>query len=307
MPGLPLINSVGRFKTRVRGRQHRAWPSARPLSHLRMCVIGMPFICSSRTSVCPSGCLRQRPHAPPPPPLHTHTHTHTHTRTRAHTRAHTCARTHTHTHLRACDIALRQDTYRTRSEHWPARSRPVRTRSLPTSSRSDSTLPDTTSAGMSDRVLIIPAGTAAIAANAYARHPSIMEVVFPNTVLAIAQGAFSQCAGMKKLDLAHTKVATIQPFAFYCCTGLGHVNTFPASLASLGSHAFEMCTAITDIDLATAQLTTIGARAFYSCTSLATIKFPARLRAIGQSIPNNNIASLLMAQHCCLCFVIPAR
>ena len=103
------------------------------------------------------------------------------------------------------------------------------------------------------------------------------EVVIPNSVTRIGDGAFKGCAGLTSVTIPNS-VTSIGSSAFEGCTGMTHV-TIPNSVASIGSGAFSYCKGLTSITIPD-SVTSIEERAFDYCTNLTSITIPSGVTSI---------------------------
>ena len=94
------------------------------------------------------------------------------------------------------------------------------------------------------------------------------DFTLPNTVTAIADGAFSHCTALVHVALP-ASLKTIGDAAFYGCKAL-QTMTLPAGVTSIGGFAFAECESLSSVNIP-ASLTTIGVDAFSFCTSLKAI------------------------------------
>lgn len=92
--------------------------------------------------------------------------------------------------------------------------------------------------------------------------------IIPNTVVALGDGAFSDCTGLTSIILPDS-ITRIGVDAFYNCSSLTNL-TLPSSLTTIETYAFQSCRNLTSITLPS-SLTTIGQQAFSGCTGLASI------------------------------------
>ena len=96
----------------------------------------------------------------------------------------------------------------------------------------------------------------------------IKNLVIPNSVTYIAQGAFSQCFGLTSVTIPNS-VTSIGSSAFYGCYGLTSVN-IPNSVTWIGGSAFSSCSGLTSVTIPN-SVTSIGNHAFYGCSGLTSV------------------------------------
>lgn len=132
------------------------------------------------------------------------------------------------------------------------------------------------------------------------------EVVIPNSVTRIGDGAFKGCAGLTSVTIPNS-VTSIGSSAFEGCTGMTHV-TIPNSVTSIGSGAFSYCKGLTSITIPSGvtsiayrtfsycegltrvtipnSVTIIEEKAFKGCTGLTSITIPNSVTSIGEDHTN---------------------
>ena len=102
------------------------------------------------------------------------------------------------------------------------------------------------------------------------KHPDaekITEVVIPDGIKIIPQGAFFGFENLERVTLPEG-LETIENYAFYQCHSLKSIN-FPDSLKSIGECAFAECSSLEKAELSGCTvLENIGKKAFADCTSL---------------------------------------
>lgn len=108
---------------------------------------------------------------------------------------------------------------------------------------------------------------------------AISEVIIPDTITEIPDGAFYNCVGLKSITIPNT-IVSIGYEAFGGCVGLNTI-TMPNSLTSIGSNAFEGCKGIKEINLPS-TLISIGNYAFNGCTGIIKLEIPDSVTTIGK-------------------------
>lgn len=96
-------------------------------------------------------------------------------------------------------------------------------------------------------------------------------VVIPNGVTEIGDGAFEHCGWVKSINIPDS-VTEIHYGAFRNCGGLISIN-IPDSVTKIGAHAFSGCSGLTSIVIPD-SVTEIGYGAFRYCTGLTSINIP---------------------------------
>lgn len=103
------------------------------------------------------------------------------------------------------------------------------------------------------------------------RCTSLESVTLPASAKKISDIAFRDCTNLKTINLADTKVETIERGAFKGCTNLEPVS-FPVTLKTIDDEAFNLCSSITSLILPK-SLEEIGKKAFGNCISLKDVAF----------------------------------
>ena len=132
--------------------------------------------------------------------------------------------------------------------------------------------------GKEIKELVIPEGVTAIGNGAFHDASGLTSVVIPSTVTQIGSEAFAGCSEIKKLSMA-SGVKVIGGRAFSGCRNLTEV-TVPEGTEQLGYGAFYGCGNLTDIHLPQSLLS-IGDYAFEGCNSLMTIVIPDQVTELG--------------------------
>lgn len=107
---------------------------------------------------------------------------------------------------------------------------------------------------------------------------AISEVIIPDTITEIPDGAFYNCVGLKSITIPNT-IVSIGDEAFGGCVGLNTI-TMPNSLTSIGSNAFNGCSGLKSVVLSD-NLIEIKSNAFEGCTGIKEINLPSTLISIG--------------------------
>lgn len=112
------------------------------------------------------------------------------------------------------------------------------------------------------------------------------DVVVPDTVTIIGDGAFRDCAGLRSVILPDS-VTAIGAYAFANCTNLCSI-VLGSSVRQIGNavsgkemgHTFENCTSLQDVELPE-SLETLEEAVFLECKALRHIQLPPALRQVG--------------------------
>ena len=102
----------------------------------------------------------------------------------------------------------------------------------------------------------------------YMNGKEITDLIIPESVTSIVDGAFMGCSGLTSVTIPNS-VTSIGYGAFQSCSGLTSV-TIPNSVTSIGSYAFYKCSNLTSITIPN-SVTSIGYGAFQSCSGLTKV------------------------------------
>ena len=112
---------------------------------------------------------------------------------------------------------------------------------------------------------------------AFSGKKSLISVILPNSITAIAWNTFNGCSGLSNIDIP-SSVKTIGQSAFSQCIGLTSIAV-PWSVTSIGFMAFSSCTNLSSF-IIPQSVTLIDAYAFVSCIGLTSINIPATVTNI---------------------------
>ena len=102
----------------------------------------------------------------------------------------------------------------------------------------------------------------------YLNDELVTEIVVPNSVDSIGNGAFRTCRSLNSVILPNS-VKHIGRDAFYSCSNLTSIN-IPNSVTSIETSVFASCFNLTSIDIPN-SVTKIGQGAFYDCSGLTSV------------------------------------
>lgn len=137
----------------------------------------------------------------------------------------------------------------------------------------------------------VPAGTKAIAEDAFFECTKITDISIPNSVTGIYDGAFRKCASLKNITVAGDNGSySAQSGILYskdgskliCCPVSNTASTMNIAnnVETISDYAFYGNKNLVNVKLSN-NVSTIGEYAFYDCNSLSTISVPATVKAIG--------------------------
>ena len=100
----------------------------------------------------------------------------------------------------------------------------------------------------------------------------VEELVIPDGIYKIANGAFKNCYGLKHITLPES-LKSIGDSAFERCSSLETI-ILPEDVISLGEGAFKECTTLKNADFSKSKLKTLPYECFCDCKKLASVRFP---------------------------------
>ena len=135
----------------------------------------------------------------------------------------------------------------------------------------------------------IPNTVTAIAKGAFSGRSGLPSLMIPKSVISIASDAFGGCSGLNTIiveegnptyDSRNNCNALIETATNILLKGCNN-STIPSNVTTIGGGAFSGCAGLTSI-LIPNSVTTIGGYAFYQCNSLTSITIPSSVTTIGE-------------------------
>ena len=112
-----------------------------------------------------------------------------------------------------------------------------------------------------------------IGSYAFSGNTRLREVVFPEGLVYIKEGAFYGVSKMREITFTGTQLLEIQKKTFYGCSALKTLN-LPESVQTIGESAFGSCSAMTTVNIpTTSSLVNMGVLAF-SKTKITSFYIP---------------------------------
>ena len=99
----------------------------------------------------------------------------------------------------------------------------------------------------------------------------------PDGVIALENGAFRECAALKRVDLPNS-LESIGEYTFYACEGLKSI-ALPDSITKIDTAAFARCTSLTSVHLPY-NLKELGTDVFWDCSALPELFIPEGITSI---------------------------
>lgn len=125
----------------------------------------------------------------------------------------------------------------------------------------------------------VPSGTVAIAGGAFKDCAKLERLVIPDSVTAIGKSAFENCAALKRITLPKS-ITKLEALTFSGCAALAEI-TLPDGLKALGEKVFSGCAALKSVKIP-AEVTVIPTEAFSGCVSLESITIPKSVSHINE-------------------------
>jgi len=110
---------------------------------------------------------------------------------------------------------------------------------------------------------------------------SLISVVLPNSIVAIADNAFYKCTGLTTINIPST-VNVIGQLCFMYCSSLVSL-TLPPNLVTISMSTFYNCANLTSMVIPS-SVSTINNSAFVGCTGLTNILLPSTVTSMGGSL-----------------------
>ena len=132
------------------------------------------------------------------------------------------------------------------------------------------------------RKLILEEGITEIGELMFYGWKNLEEVTFPSSLTVIKDRAFGDCRNIRKLNFPKRGLITIGSSVFSSCK-VRELH-LPETLTSIDSHTFSNCELLEELTLPD-SITYIGEwRVFENCSSLRSVKLPAHLKVIPESM-----------------------
>lgn len=123
----------------------------------------------------------------------------------------------------------------------------------------------------------VPSGTVAIAGGAFKDCAKLESLVISDSVTAIGKSAFENCAALKRITLPKS-ITKLETLTFSGCAALAEI-ALPDSVKTLGEKVFSGCAALKSVKIP-AEVTVIPTEAFFGCVSLESITIPKNVSHI---------------------------
>lgn len=117
---------------------------------------------------------------------------------------------------------------------------------------------------------------------------NLKNVVLPNTITNIGQGAFYSCDNLLELTIPmDASITSIGTSAFYNCYNLKSIN-IPSTIVSLGANAFYGCSSLETATVGEGcKMGNLPDDLFNGCSSLKSFNLPERVTSIGNRVFSN--------------------
>ena len=139
--------------------------------------------------------------------------------------------------------------------------------------------------------VVLPEGLETIAEGAFNECFGLKSVNLPESLESIGKGAFEYCSALKSVNLPN-KEMELGIRVFYGCTALGEVNV-PSRFKNVPLGMFGTCENLSDVTLEEG-IVSIDIGAFSGCKQLTNVQLPSTLKSInGQAFSDCTALSLL--------------
>ena len=126
--------------------------------------------------------------------------------------------------------------------------------------------------------IVIPDSVTDIGEGAFSDCRSLSNIVIPDSVTDVGKSAFSGCSSLSNIVIPDS-VTDIGDDAFFHCSSLSNI-VIPDSVTDIGEGAFLYCSSLSNIVIPN-SVTDIGDYAFSYCSSLSNIVIPDSVTDIG--------------------------
>ncbi len=127
--------------------------------------------------------------------------------------------------------------------------------------------------------IVVPEGVEEIADGAFAGLTALSKVRLPSTLKSIGARAFEDCLGLQDIQVP-ASVTSFGSSCFRGCTGLAKISV-PKGTEEIPAGMFADCRSLRKLELPKSGLKKIGYGAFENCISLTSIKLSKDLEEIG--------------------------
>lgn len=132
----------------------------------------------------------------------------------------------------------------------------------------------------------LPANKTSIGDFAFYGFSDLRTVQLHSELTTIGGFAFAYCTSLTSIDLAQTKLHTIERSAFEHCLLLSNVTMLSKGITSMGSAVFKSCMSLESIQLPT-TISYISDEMFANCERLKNIVIDSNITAIGRKAFGN--------------------
>ena len=129
--------------------------------------------------------------------------------------------------------------------------------------------------------VIVPDGVTDIGEGAFRGCKALSKITMPDTVTEIGRNAFYDCCMLEQFKIPEN-IKEILDYTFYGCSKLSSI-TLPPNLVKIGESAFQNCVALENI-LIPESVTEIGRLAFSGCEKIESVILPSQIGEISASI-----------------------
>ena len=129
--------------------------------------------------------------------------------------------------------------------------------------------------------IALPASLQTIGDRCFAGCSALTAIALSESVQALGESCFAYCTSLSQVDMQHTRLSAIPPYAFDHCTSLASLHA-PTAIEEIGEGAFYYCSSLLDCTLP-ASLREIADYAFAGCSRMEHLSFlPEGLERIGR-------------------------
>lgn len=131
--------------------------------------------------------------------------------------------------------------------------------------------------------LVVDASVKSLGVDAFINREKLTEVVLPEGITEIPDGAFSYCWNLEKIEIPES-VVSYGETAFMGCAFAEF--TIPNSVTFIGEECFSQCKNLTSI-IIPGSVRNLGSSVFYNCIHLKKIYISSKVQTVGELLMLN--------------------
>ena len=129
--------------------------------------------------------------------------------------------------------------------------------------------------------VVLPDTVTCIEDGAFYDCDKLVSITIPDSVTKIKSRAFTGCKSLENVTIPNG-VTKIESYTFFNCESLTDI-TIPSSVTEIKEGAFDWCSGLTEVVIPD-SVTTIGTAAFRRCDNLTSITIPSSVTSIADDV-----------------------